>query len=58
LKPGRQRGKQHRASDIYRRVLAQRATFYGEIVSRDPSQHVFSLGWARRLAEFIESMPA
>jgi lysozyme family protein len=39
---------------LYRRVLARRAVFYGEIISNDHSQAVFAEGWMRRLRPFIE----
>ena len=39
---------------LYRKVLAQRAIFYGKIITNDPSQAVFAHGWMRRLAEFID----
>ena len=39
---------------LYKRVLAARCRFYGNIVARDPSQAAFAAGWAERLAEFIE----
>lgn len=39
---------------LYRRLCAQRARFYGEIITRNPSQAVFAAGWMNRLAEFIE----
>ncbi len=37
----------------YKRVLAQRCLFYGQIISRDPTQAVFASGWMARLADFI-----
>lgn len=42
------------APAMYRRLCAQRAKFYGQIITRDPSQAVFASGWMNRLAEFIE----
>jgi lysozyme family protein len=39
---------------LYRRVLARRAVFYGQIISNDHSQAVFAEGWMRRLRPFIE----
>ncbi len=39
---------------LYKRVLAQRCRFYGQIITRDPSQAAFAAGWAARLSEFIE----
>ena len=39
---------------LYKRVLAQRCRYYGQIIARDHSQAAFAGGWAARLAEFIE----
>lgn len=39
---------------LYRRLCAQRARLYGEIITKNPSQAVFAAGWMNRLAEFIE----
>lgn len=39
---------------LYSAVLAQRARFYGRIITNNPSQAVFAAGWMARLAEFIE----
>jgi lysozyme family protein len=39
---------------LYRRVCAQRARLYGEIITKNPSQAVFAAGWMNRLAEFVE----
>ena len=38
---------------VYRRVLAERIKFYGDIITHDPSQAVFAAGWMRRVAEFL-----
>ena len=38
---------------VYRVFLRRRIVFYGEIISKDHSQAVFALGWARRVAEFV-----
>jgi lysozyme family protein len=38
---------------IYRKILAERIKFYGDLISRDPSQSVFAAGWMRRVAEFL-----
>jgi lysozyme family protein len=38
---------------VYRRVLAERIKFYGDIITHDPSQAVFAAGWMRRVAEFV-----
>lgn len=40
-------------SDVYRRILRRRVVFYGEIITKNPSQAAFAHGWARRVAEFI-----
>lgn len=45
----------HEPVRLYHRLIARRIVFYGEIVHRDPSQHVFILGWLRRAAEFLEA---
>lgn len=45
------------AGALYRRLCAERAKFYGQIITRDPSQHIFASGWMARLAEFIEGSP-
>lgn len=45
------------AGALYRRLCAERAKFYGQIITRDPSQSVFAAGWMARLAEFIEAAP-
>lgn len=41
------------ASALFRRLCAERAKFYGQLITRDPSQAVFAAGWMNRLAEFI-----
>jgi len=38
------------------KIMAMRAEFYGQIISHDHSQAQFALGWARRLAKFIQAM--
>lgn len=42
------------ASALYRRLCAARVRFYGQIIRKDFTQHVFAEGWANRVAEFIE----
>lgn len=37
-------------------VTAERARFFGRILSRDQSQYVFAAGWMNRLAEWIEEL--
>lgn len=39
---------------LYARLCAARVRFYGQIIRRDSTQHVFAEGWANRVAEFIE----
>lgn len=39
--------------DIYRKLLVRRVRFYGEIISRDPTQAVFAAGWLNRAMEFM-----
>ncbi len=39
---------------VYLAVLALRAEYYGRILVNDASQHIFALGWLRRLGEFIK----
>ena len=39
---------------LFKRLLARRIVFYGEILKRDRSQAVFALGWLRRAASFLE----
>lgn len=41
------------ANDVegtFRRMVALRAKFYGDIIARDESQRIFAAGWFRRLA--------
>lgn len=42
---------------LYRRVLAQRARFYGRLVTDAPLQAENAAGWCARVAEFIEKTP-
>jgi len=39
---------------LYARLCAARVRFYGQIITKDPSQSVFAAGWSNRVAEFIE----
>lgn len=41
---------------LYRNLIADRAELYGSIISNDPSQAAFALGWMRRLGDFIRHM--
>ena len=43
------------AGRVYRKVLAERCKFYGQLISSDRSQAVFARGWTVRLAEFMEA---
>lgn len=40
-------------AEVYRKVLARRMKYYGEIVRDNPSQSVFIVGWLTRLSEFL-----
>jgi len=53
---------------VYRRMVGQRARFFGRIISKDPKlakarqagfalQAEFASGWLNRLAEFVEEGP-
>ena len=47
-----------RAADnhnLYAKLCAERARFYGRLITNQPSQAVFAAGWLSRLAEFIEA---
>lgn len=39
---------------LYARLCAARVRYYGQIIRKDSTQHVFAEGWANRVAEFIE----
>lgn len=39
--------------EVFKRLVAERVKFYGRIIRLNPSQAVFSEGWANRAAEFI-----
>lgn len=41
---------------VYRRLCAARVRFYGQIITRNPSQATFAFGWANRVAQFIEEI--
>lgn len=41
-------------SALYARLCAARVRYYGQIIRKDSTQHVFAEGWANRVAEFIE----
>jgi lysozyme family protein len=38
---------------LFNAVLAQRITFYGAIITRNPNQAAFAAGWMNRVAEFL-----
>ena len=42
---------------LYRRVLAARCRYYGELIAHDPAEAKFAGGWAARVATFIEATP-
>jgi lysozyme family protein len=44
------------ARSVRARVTAQRAKFYGALISAHPEQAVFAAGWMARLSEFIEAL--
>jgi len=48
---------QYTDKDLMARITAQRAKFYGRIITNRPSQAVFAHGWMNRLAEFIKIIP-
>lgn len=37
--------------------LAERAEFFGQLITRDPTQAAFAHGWMRRLGEMIRLIP-
>lgn len=37
----------------YRGLMRARLKFYGELITRDPTQAVFAKGWMSRLSEFV-----
>ncbi len=37
--------------------MAERVSFYGKIITQNPSQAVFAAGWMARCAGFIQSIP-
>jgi len=39
--------------DVYFRLIAERIQFYGQIVSKNHSQAIFTRGWLRRVTRFI-----
>lgn len=39
---------------VFARLCAERARYYGRLISQDHSQAVFASGWMNRLAEFVE----
>jgi lysozyme family protein len=39
--------------DAYFGVLKARIRFYGQLITRDPSQAVFAAGWMNRVTEFL-----
>lgn len=45
------------AALTYRKVIATRVRFYGEIIRRRARLHVFAAGWMNRAAGFVEKTP-
>lgn len=46
------------ARELYRKVLATRARFFGRLITRDRAQAAFAAGWLdHRVAAFIEGTP-
>lgn len=43
-----------RDSTAYVKLLSRRIRFYGQIISKTPSQSVFASGWLNRVSEFVE----
>lgn len=41
---------------LYARVLSIRFKFYGSIITKNPKQSVFALGWMTRAAAFLEAL--
>ena len=41
---------------LCKRIVAERARFYGRIITHRPGQAVFAAGWMNRLAEFVEAL--
>jgi lysozyme family protein len=41
---------------IYLLICAERVRFYGNLVTKTPSQAVFAAGWNARVAQFIEGV--
>lgn len=41
----------------YRAVLAERISFYGEIISDNPREYVNAHGWCNRVASFVSRCP-
>ena len=44
-----------RDATAFNKLLARRIKFYGQIISKNPSQSVFAAGWLNRAAGFLES---
>ena len=42
---------------LYRKVLAERIRYLGEVITVRPANAVFAKGWMARMAEFVESAP-
>ena len=44
-------------TDLAAGFMAERVEYYGAIISNNPSQAQFALGWARRCKTFIQDIP-
>jgi len=42
---------------LYRKMLAERIRYLGEVIKARPSNSVFAKGWMERVAEFVENAP-
>ncbi len=52
----RERASQFAPLHLSSMFMAERVRFYGQIISKDPSQAVFAAGWMARCAGFIEKI--
>lgn len=43
-----------RDSTAYVKLLGKRIRFYGQIITKSPSQAIFANGWLNRVSEFVE----
>jgi lysozyme family protein len=45
------------AAWLYRKMLAERIRYLGEVITARPANAVFAKGWMERVAEFVENSP-